>query len=738
MRSGHLSTFFALLGCVAASQLGCTTDSTVFPPPAPSLTLLATGTCNDANIVRVTPIDVAAPGGGEIDQVARLVATGIDASNASGDLSAGTRVTFSLVVPEDELERLNAGFGGFMTTRGQEIPGQPVQSGPIDFVGRTASEQFYCVGPGTVQIKATIEDYSPAGGGDARTLETRTFPVRCMEPADYERACAGIMAPDSGIPINDGGADEGDMGATDGATDGPPMMAPSPFSIQFVPPMDESDLVIGIRGSGLGRPDSVLLSFRVTELNAPVPDRQVRFRLPEVYPPNVIVEPNETRTDGNGIAQVRILAGGTPGIVSVFAETPTGEVDGQGNPIFTEDRSQPVIIRAGVPSAQNMQLTCEHLIVPAFVTRLRADEYRFGAAELDGTDCTVQLGDRLNGRADTSTQVLFLTEAGTVTQAAFSNEEGSAVTRMRVGPPAPFNALPDDHDPNNAQGRRYEDDSGFVDVFNPRDGLVRLVAVTRGEEAFTDTNGNKIWDDGEPFQDLPEPYVDSNDNGTCDYCDPDALVPPGAVREEFRDTNRNGRWDEGNARWDGDTDIWTDTVVLWTGNLDLETSVVRTICNGNLGCNTQDNFRGDCPPADFYLDSGGQVLLSARFTDKNGNCLDGYEEGKTRLSINGNLATSDTEIDFASRCFVRVDADGMVETYEFPEPARQDPFRVNGQPVVGDGDTLLPLGATHFYTISDTADAPNEPEINRFTITVSYKEVGGDDLNESLTFTVCQ
>ena len=58
--------------------------------------------------------------------------------------------------------------------------------------------------------------------------------------------------------------------------------------------------------------------------------------------------------------------------------------------------------------------------------------------------------------------------------------------------------------------------------------------------------------------------------------------------------------------------------------------------------------------------------------------------------------------------------------------------------MVGDGDTLLPFGATHFYTITDTAGAPEEAEINRFTVSVTYKEVGGDELTESRSFTVCQ
>jgi len=89
---------------------------------------------------------------------------------------------------------------------------------------------------------------------------------------------------------------------------------------------------------------------------------------------------------------------------------------------------------------------------------------------------------------------------------------------------------------------------------NPRDGLVTIVAVVRGEEAFEDRNGNGTWDADEFFFDEEEPFVDANDNGQHD---------PG---EAFRDTNQNGQHDGANGAWDAAGEIWRVVKVVWSGD----------------------------------------------------------------------------------------------------------------------------------------------------------------------------
>jgi hypothetical protein len=100
--------------------------------------------------------------------------------------------------------------------------------------------------------------------------------------------------------------------------------------------------------------------------------------------------------------------------------------------------------------------------------------------------------------------------------------------------------------------RKKPDGTGFYQN-NPRDNLVAMIAVTSGEEGFTDNDNDGKYTEGEPFDDLTEPFVDSNDNGTWD---PD---------EKFIDTNGNAHWDGKNDKWDGNTLIWAQERILWTG-----------------------------------------------------------------------------------------------------------------------------------------------------------------------------
>lgn len=49
------------------------------------------------------------------------------------------------------------------------------------------------------------------------------------------------------------------------------------------------------------------------------------------------------------------------------------------------------------------------------------------------------------------------------------------------------------------------------------DGFVGVTGYTLGEESFVDTVlANNLYDDGETFDDVPEPFVDTNDNDVYD------------------------------------------------------------------------------------------------------------------------------------------------------------------------------------------------------------------------------
>jgi hypothetical protein len=89
-----------------------------------------------------------------------------------------------------------------------------------------------------------------------------------------------------------------------------------------------------------------------------------------------------------------------------------------------------------------------------------------------------------------------------------------------------------------------------------------MIAFTAGEESFDDINNNGQYDPSEFFEDLTEPFVDDNDNGTWDG---DVGLDPNRGAERYVDVNGNGRWDGKNGVFDSNTLIWVQERILWTG-----------------------------------------------------------------------------------------------------------------------------------------------------------------------------
>ena len=100
---------------------------------------------------------------------------------------------------------------------------------------------------------------------------------------------------------------------------------------------------------------------------------------------------------------------------------------------------------------------------------------------------------------------------------------------------------------------RRRPDTGQPYQNNPRDNLVSMIAITQGEEGFTDSNNNGIFDTEEAFDDLAEPFVDADDNGTWD------------ADEKFIDVNNDGKWNGKNGKWDQNTTLWVAERIIWTG-----------------------------------------------------------------------------------------------------------------------------------------------------------------------------
>ena len=247
-----------------------------------------------------------------------------------------------------------------------------------------------------------------------------------------------------------------------------------------------------------------------------------------------------------------------------------------------------------MPSYRNLAFSCEESGIAGF------------ASSSLTMNCTVFIADR-NSQRMPRQQVTFLAEAGAIDRFATTDALGSAVAVYRATAPGPMDVAamapgtaratspitwtsryagvrPSGYDGviaqpwygggvdtvqngelNGEPSRLGVCGSGANGTCNPRDGLVSLIAIVSGEEQWDDLNRNGQWDPGEDFLDLPEPFIDVNDDGKYDMA---------IEGENYVDVNQNGKWDGPNGKWDAATRIWKTAKVVWTG--DPSSSVFAT------------------------------------------------------------------------------------------------------------------------------------------------------------------
>jgi len=146
------------------------------------------------------------------------------------------------------------------------------------------------------------------------------------------------------------------------------------------------------------------------------------------------------------------------------------------------------------------------------------------------TAVTARLSDRFNNPVPDGTAVTLQTEGGSiVSQCQTTGNAGACTVNWTSSNPRPG---------PHANGET-------------RAGRSTILATAIGEESFVDTNGNGSFDDGETFTDLPERYLDENENNARDPLEP------------IYDFNNNSVYDTADG--------------IFNGVLCLNTSA----CNGN-------------------------------------------------------------------------------------------------------------------------------------------------------------
>ncbi len=342
--------------------------------------------------------------------------------------------------------------------------------------------------------------------------------------------------------------------------------------------------IMGVKGSGFN--EQAQVSFKVVDsASQPVPGVTVTFSIPNP-PSGTTVSPNAT-TNAQGIATAIVSSGLTIGSIVVHAVAIPGRV---------EVDSPNIGIRGAKVSNKAFSLACSPINIGAYISPNPPAPYN--------VTCNVKVVDRYNNPVGTGTTVNFKVEAGNITNSVqtkaylstgSNTDEGTGSVVFNTAGSLPVDVDPLAADPNQFPVVRAQEPRGPVGQLtrNPRDGLVTIIAYTRGEEWFADNNSNGVRDPGEQFIDQGEPFVDSNDNGVWD---------PGETYID--EAPADGQWNGPNGKWDNDTTIWTETRILYTG---------RPYNDPTHSFIAPTDFSAACPNG---VPKGGSTTVSMFFGDE--------------------------------------------------------------------------------------------------------------------------
>lgn len=268
-------------------------------------------------------------------------------------------------------------------------------------------------------------------------------------------------------------------------------------------------------------------------------------------------------SDANGLVTVQAHSGQKAGTVTL-----TASVVGTS---YNAQASSAVI--GTQPSLARSTFACGPVNLPVYaegISGLPCETTASGSPFQ--TTCTANLADRFGQVVEVPVTVQFYTEAGNFVSASATTPDfgqtgtglvpGEATNVLQTSSNVPQDVSPlaaepsyTDPDPSNQRcGNR---------TYNPRDGLVSVIAVFQGEEPFTDLTGSGVYEPGDPFTDVPQPFVDSNDNSVYD---PGEICPGSSVANQCGGAN---------GVWDANTSLHAETRILYSGvGVGVPTSVL--------------------------------------------------------------------------------------------------------------------------------------------------------------------
>jgi hypothetical protein len=190
--------------------------------------------------------------------------------------------------------------------------------------------------------------------------------------------------------------------------------------------------------------------------------------------------PVDLATDSLGLVSAKVFSGTVPTSVNVRATL----LDANNAVTSIFSNSNLLTVASGRPTQSSLSLAATKLSIEAL--------------DLDGetTLLTLSMADRQGNPVPPGTQVNFVSESGVLLPAVCVVPPVTPATATSAAIPTSSCSVT-----LRGQGTR------------PQNGRVSILAFVAGEEDFTDSNGNNVYDAGEQFVDLGRAYRDDNTKG---------------------------------------------------------------------------------------------------------------------------------------------------------------------------------------------------------------------------------
>jgi len=370
--------------------------------------------------------------------------------------------------------------------------------------------------------------------------------------------------------------------------------APSTGSIQFVSATPTSITLKGM--GGVGRQESAQVVFKAVDTAGnPIGGKTVSFSLNTSVGGITLTTATAISDPTTGEVVVGVNAGTVSTPVRVIASTCTNNTSPCTGTLLATQSDQ-LTITTGIPDQHNFSLSA---------TVLNIEGWNY-----DGTTTvlTSRLADHFNNPVPNGTAVNFTSEGGSVVSSCITIDGACSATLTSQ-------------------------------ALRPSNGRLTVLAYAVGEEGFTDLNGNgladnptEMFDANGASTDMPEAFVDYNENGVRN------------TNEPFTDFNQNGVYNSPDGQYNG---------VLCNSNVAPGSSA--TACSAQKGIHVRGQMPIVFSSSDAFITINGNAPISlpscftaAGFSPGGGAAGGPLEFTVTVVDINGNAMPAGTRVEFTA------------------------------------------------------------------------------------------